>query len=69
MGKREVKLFDIGCRPKKKKKEKTQKNWIVGNSQVVPWLELLTFSVNDLGSIPSWGTKIPQAGWCGQKTK
>ena len=24
-------------------------------------------TVGDMGSIPGWGTKIPQAGWSGQK--
>ena len=32
-----------------------------GNSLVVQWLGLRTFSAQGLGSIPGWGTKIPQA--------
>ena len=37
----------------------------VGNSLVVQWLGLCTFTAKGLGSIPGWGTKIPQHG---QKT-
>ena len=32
-----------------------------GNSLVVPWLGLHAFTMKGLGSIPDWGTKIPQA--------
>ena len=31
------------------------------NSLVVQWLGLHTFTAKDAGSIPGWGTKIPQA--------
>ena len=31
----------------------------LGNSLVVQWLGLSTFTAGGLGSIPSWGTKIP----------
>ena len=31
------------------------------------WLGLCAFTVEDLGSIPGWGTKIPQAMWPGPK--
>ena len=27
------------------------------------------FHCHDQGSIPSWGTEIPQAMWCGQRKK
>ena len=43
-------------------------NWIqqyiksnIGNSQVVQWLGLSTFTVMGPGSIPDHGTKIPKA--------
>ena len=32
-----------------------------GNSLVVQWLELCTLTAKSPGSIPSWGTKTPQA--------
>ena len=41
----------------------------LGNSLVVQGLELSTSTVLGLCSIPGWGTKIPQATWCGQKKK
>ena len=40
-----------------------------GNSLVVQWLGLCTFTAEDPGSIPGRETKIPQAEWCGQKKK
>ena len=40
-----------------------------GNSPVVPWLGLCTLTAEDTGLIPGWGTKIPQAMWCGQSKK
>ena len=33
------------------------------------WLELHTLTAEGLGSIPGWGTKIPQAMWYSQKEK
>ena len=42
---------------------------VLGNSLTVQWLGLCTFSAEGPGSIPSQGTKILQAVWCGQKTK
>ena len=36
---------------------------------MVQWLGLCAFTVKDLGSILSQGTKIPQAVWHGQKIK
>ena len=33
----------------------------LGNSLVIQWLGLCTFTTKGLGSIPGWGTKIPQA--------
>ena len=48
----------------KKKKKKT-----LGNSLVVQWLRLHTFTAVGLGSIPGRGTKIPQAVLHGQTNK
>ena len=39
----------------------------VGNSPAVQWLGLRAFIVEDPGSIPGQGTKIPQATWCSLK--
>ena len=36
-------------------------NSILGNSLVVHWLGLWVFTVEDMGSTPSQGTKIMQA--------
>ena len=36
---------------------------------MVQWLGLGTFTAIDLGSNPSWGTKISQVAWHGQKKK
>ena len=41
----------------------------LGNSLVVQWLGLHAFTAKGMGSIPSQGTKIPQATWCGQNFK
>ena len=38
----------------------------LGNSLAVQWLGLLTFTAEGTGSIPGWGTKIPQAVRPGQ---
>ena len=38
-----------------------------GNSLVVQWLVLGAFTAEGPDSIPSQGTKIPQAAWRGQK--
>ena len=40
-----------------------------GDFLVVQCLGLCALVAEGLGSIPSWGTKIPQATWCGQKIK
>ena len=40
---------------------------INGNSLLVQWLRLGTFTAVGPGSIPGRGTKIPQAAWHGQK--
>ena len=40
-----------------------------GNFLAVQWLGLCAFIAEDLGSIPSRGTKILQAAWRGQKKK
>ena len=45
------------------------KKHCVGNSLVVQWLGLCAFTAESLGSVPGWGTKIPQAVRCGQKKK
>ena len=37
------------------------------NSLAVQWIGLLASPTEGTGLIPSWGTKIPHAGWCGQK--
>ena len=39
----------------------------VGNSLTVQWLGLHAFTAEGTGSVPGWGTKIPQAVWCSQK--
>ena len=38
-----------------------------GSSLVVQWLGLWPFTAGSMGSIPGWGTEIPQAGWYGKK--
>ena len=54
---------------KKKLNKKGRLNTeVVGNSLMV-WLGLQAFIAKDLGWIPGWGTKIPQATWHGQKIK
>ena len=40
-----------------------------GSSLVVQWLGLRAPTAGDMGSIPGWGTKIPQAEWLGQIKK
>ena len=45
--------------------QKKIKNRTTRNSPAVQWLELHTFTVKGQGSIPGWGTKIPQAVWPG----
>ena len=32
-----------------------------------PVVKTWAFTAMDLGSAPGWGTKFPQAEWCGQK--
>ena len=39
----------------------------IGNSLEVQWLGLHASAAGDTGSIPGWGTKVPQATGCGQK--
>ena len=41
----------------------------VGNSLAFQWLGPSTLAAKGLGSIRAWGTKIPQAMWCGLKEK
>lgn len=36
---------------------------------MIQWLELHSFTAEDLGSIPGQGTRILQAAGCGQKKK
>ena len=40
-----------------------------GTSLAVQWLKLHTSNAGSAGSIPGWGTKIPNATGCGQKKK
>ena len=40
-----------------------------GNSLVVQWLGFCAFIAEGAGSIPGWGTKIPQGVQCGPKKK
>ena len=40
-----------------------------GTSLVVQWLRLHTSNAEDMGSIPSQGTKVSHVVWCGQKNK
>ena len=40
-----------------------------GSSLVVQWLELCAVTPEGPGSVPGWGTKIPQAAWHSQKRK
>ena len=44
-------------------------NVILGNFLAVQWLGLCDFTAKGSGSIPGWGTKIPQAVRCSQKKK
>ena len=44
-------------------------NSILGNSLVVLWLGLWVFTVEDMGSIPTQGTKILQAMQASAKNK
>ena len=46
---------------------KRVKGQFTGNSLEVQWLELGTFTAKGPGSIPGWGTKVPQAVQHGQK--
>ena len=41
----------------------------LGNSLVVQWLGLCTLTAKGIGSVPCWGTKIPQAMHHKQKKK
>ena len=40
-----------------------------GHCLAVQWLVLHASPAGGTGSIPGGGTKIPHAGWCGQKKK
>ena len=42
---------------------------VLGNSLAVQWLGLRAFTSEGLGSIPGWGTNIPEAVWYSQKKK
>ena len=39
----------------------------MATSLVIQWLRLHTSVAGDTGSIPDWGTKIPNAAQCGRK--
>ena len=41
-------------------------NW---TSLAVQWLRLRASTAGGVGSIPGWGTRIPHASQCSQKTK
>jgi len=45
----------------KKKKKSLRKEKELGASPAVHWLRLHASSAGDIGSIPGWATKIPQA--------
>ena len=49
------------------KKKFPPKEFSEGNSLVFWWLGLVAFTAKGLGSIPGWGTKIPQAMQCSQR--
>ena len=49
--------------------KETTKITALETSLVVQWLRLCTSKARGAGSIPVWGTKIPQAILCVQKTK
>jgi len=40
----------------------------MGNCLAVQWLGLCAFTAEGLGSIPGWGSEIPQAARHGKKT-
>ena len=42
---------------------------MTGTSLVVQWLGLPASKAGDTGSMPDWGTKIPQAVWHAPKIK
>ena len=56
-----------GDRKERKKSRKLNTIIYMGNSLVVQWLGLRTFTTEGTGSIPGWGNKIPQAVWCSKK--
>ena len=45
------------------------KHMLCGNSLAVQWLGLHTFTIEGVGSISGWGTKVPQSAWHGQIKK
>lgn len=45
----------------------TMEKVFLGNSLAIQWLGLHASRAGTMGFIPSWGTKPPQAVWCGQK--
>ena len=62
-------------RSKKKLINKLKKNTFIKekcykwDSLAVQWLGLGAFTAKGPGSIPGWGTKIPEATWGDQKKK
>ena len=42
---------------------------MVGSSLAVWWLGLYASTAGGTYLIPAWGSKIPQATWCGQKSQ
>ena len=61
----EFKLLEIRNKVKTVKEKKSK----LGTSPVVQWLRLWASTAGGMGSIPGWGTKVPHAVQCGQKTK
>ena len=58
-----------GASPEKAMLELNHEDGEGENSLLVQWLGPLAFTAEGLGSIPSWGTKIPQAMRHGQRKK
>ena len=46
-----------------------QKQFEFGTSLAIQWLGLQASTEGGTGSVPGWGTKIPQATWGDQKRK
>ena len=64
--KQRIKLWENYFNQSKKIKRRKMPR---GNSLAVQWLELHAFTAEGPGSIPGWGTKIPQAAQHSQKKR